>query len=37
LIKYLKDKQETKHLNIGLVVPMAGLRKTFKKVFKNID
>lgn len=37
LIKYLKDKKETKHLKIGLVVPMAWLRNTFRKVFKNID
>ncbi|AHB41016.1 hypothetical protein P148_SR1C00001G0209 [candidate division SR1 bacterium RAAC1_SR1_1] len=37
LIKYLKGKEETKNLKIGLVVPMASLRSTFKKVFKNID
>lgn len=37
LIKYLKGKEETKNLKIGLVVPMTSLRSTFKKVFKNID
>jgi len=37
LIKYLKSKKETKNLRIWLVVPMAWLRSTFKKVFKNID
>ncbi len=36
LMKYLKDQDVTKTYNIALVVPMAGLRKTFKKVFKNI-
>lgn len=37
LIKYLKEKEETKHLKIGLIVPMTGLRKTIKKVFSNIN
>lgn len=36
LLKYLKDKTETKNLNAGLVVPMAGLRKTISKVFSKI-
>jgi DUF2075 family protein len=36
LFKYLKEQEETKHLNIGLVVPMAGLRKTISKVFSKI-
>ena len=36
LFKYLKEKDETKHLKIGLVVPMASLRKTISKVFSKI-
>lgn len=36
LFKYLKEKQETKNLKIGLVVPMASLRKTIGKVFSKI-
>lgn len=36
LFKYLKEKEETKHLKIGLVVPMASLRRTIKKVFRNV-
>ena len=36
LFKYLKEKDETKNLNIGLVVPMASLRKTIGKVFSKI-
>jgi DUF2075 family protein/DNA replication protein DnaC len=36
LFKYLKEKDETKNLNIGLVVPMASLRKTIAKVFSKI-
>ncbi|MDB5204514.1 MAG: hypothetical protein JWP09_542 [Candidatus Taylorbacteria bacterium] len=36
LFKYLKEKDETKHLNIGLVVPMSSLRQTIKKVFSKI-
>jgi hypothetical protein len=35
-MKYIRGKKETKNLKIGLVVPMAGLRSTFKKVFKNV-
>lgn len=37
MIKFLKSKKETKDLNIALVVPMAWLRDTFKKVFSNIE
>lgn len=37
LIKYLKEQEETKHLEVGLVVPMTGLRKTIKKVFSSIS
>lgn len=36
LFKYLKEQDETKHMNIGLVVPMASLRKTISKVFSKI-
>ena len=36
LIKLLKEMEETKHLNIGLVIPMTSLRSTIGKVFKNI-
>lgn len=36
LFKYLKEQDETKHLKIGLVVPMASLRVTIKKVFGKI-
>lgn len=37
LIKFLKGKEETKNLKVGLVVPMTSLRSTFKKVFKNVE
>src|ERR1035437_1118083 len=36
LFKYLKDKEETKNLNIALVVPMGSLRQTIRKVFSKI-
>ncbi len=36
LFKYLKEQEETKHMNIGLVVPMTPLRRTIKKVFNKI-
>lgn len=36
LFKYLKEQEETKDLNIGLIVPMTSLRKTIKKVFGKI-
>lgn len=36
LCKYLRDKDETKHLNIGLVVPMTSLRTTISKVFSKV-
>ncbi|MEI6022863.1 MAG: DNA/RNA helicase domain-containing protein [bacterium] len=36
LFKYLKEQEETKNLNIGLVVPMASLRKTIRNVFSKI-
>lgn len=36
LFKYLKDQEETKNMNIGLVVPMTSLRTTIGKVFSKI-
>jgi DUF2075 family protein/SOS-response transcriptional repressor LexA/DNA replication protein DnaC len=36
LFKYLKEQDETKNMNIGLVVPMTSLRKTIQKVFSKI-
>lgn len=36
LFKYLKEQDETKNMNIGLVVPMTPLRVTIKKVFGKI-
>lgn len=36
LLKYLIEKEETKNLKIGLVVPMTSLRGTLKKVFRNV-
>lgn len=36
LFKFLKEKEETKNMTIGLVVPMASLRETIGKVFSKI-
>ncbi|MCR4263560.1 MAG: DUF2075 domain-containing protein [Candidatus Roizmanbacteria bacterium] len=36
LFKYLKEKEETKNLEIGLVIPMTSLRTTIGKVFSKI-
>jgi hypothetical protein len=36
LIKSLKELKETKNLEVALVVPMTSLRRTIKKVFRNI-
>ncbi|MGZ6005229.1 MAG: DNA/RNA helicase domain-containing protein [Candidatus Saccharimonadales bacterium] len=36
LLKYLKEYNATKDLNIALVVPQAGLRTTIKKVFSKV-
>ncbi len=36
LFKYLKEKEETKHLQMALIVPMSSLRTTIKKVFSKI-
>lgn len=36
LLKYLIEREETKNLKIGLVIPMTSLRSTLKKVFKSI-
>lgn len=37
LVKFLKEQEETESLEIGLVVPMTSLRKTLRRVFKNIS
>ena len=37
LAKYLKEQEETKHLQIGLVIPMTSLRQTVKKVFSKVS
>lgn len=36
LFKCLAENDDTKHLKVGLVVPMTSLRKTIKKVFSKI-
>lgn len=36
LFKFIKNKEETKHFKMAIVIPMTSLRKTIKKVFKNI-
>ncbi len=36
LCKYIQEKEETKDLKVGLVVPMASLRVTIGKVFSKI-
>jgi hypothetical protein len=36
LVKFLKEKEETKNLEIGLVIPMTSLRKTIRKVFSQV-
>lgn len=36
LVRYLKEKEETKSFNVGLVVPMTSLRYTISKVFRKI-
>jgi uncharacterized protein len=36
LFKYLAEDERTKNWKIALVVPMTSLRKTLKKVFRNI-
>jgi DUF2075 family protein/SOS-response transcriptional repressor LexA/DNA replication protein DnaC len=36
LFKFLKEKDETKEMKIGLVIPMSSLRKTISKVFSKI-
>ena len=37
LIKYVLSQENTNDLKVALVVPMSGLRKTLKKVFKNVS
>lgn len=36
LMKYLAESKNTKHLKIGLVVPMTSLRSTLTRVFRKI-
>jgi DUF2075 family protein len=36
LIKYLKEQEETKHMEVALVIPMTQLRGTLKKVFSKV-
>lgn len=36
LFKYIRERDETKDLKIGLVVPMSSLRQTISKVFRKI-
>jgi len=36
LIKYLKEQENTKDLEVGLVIPMTSLRGTLRKVFSKI-
>ncbi len=37
LVKYLREQEATKHLKVGLVVPMTSLRKTIKNVFSSVS
>jgi DUF2075 family protein/SOS-response transcriptional repressor LexA/DNA replication protein DnaC len=36
LLKYLQEEKATKHLSVGLVVPMGALRKTLRRVFRHV-
>ncbi len=36
LVKAIKSDEKLKHLNVGLVIPMTSLRKTIKRVFRNV-
>lgn len=36
LVKALADNEKTKHLKVGLVIPMTSLRQTIKRVFSKI-
>jgi len=36
LIKFLKEQEKTKNLEVGLVIPMTSLRGTLRKVFSKI-
>ena len=36
LVKYLKEHNDTKNLEVGLVIPMTQLRGTIKKVFSKV-
>lgn len=37
MLKFLREKPETKNLKIGLVVPMGSLRRTLKKVCSKVN
>ncbi len=37
LLKYLKEKSETKNLKIGLVIPMGSLRSTLRRVCSKVS
>jgi DUF2075 family protein len=36
LVKYLKEQESTKHMEVALVVPMTQLRGTIRKVFSKV-
>jgi len=36
LLKHMKESDDTKHLNIALVVPQSGLRKTLQRVVRRV-
>ncbi len=36
LVKFLKEKDETKNLEVGLVVPMTSLRRTIRRVLSKV-
>lgn len=36
LLKHLKEREETKHMKVALVVPMSGLRNTLQRVLKRV-
>jgi len=36
LVKFLKEQEETKNLEVGLVIPMTSLRRTISRVFSKV-
>jgi DUF2075 family protein len=36
LLKHMKEAEETKHLNMALVIPMSGLRATLQRVLRRV-